>query len=133
MNYTRNGIYTRIAEAIEAAESGVKCYSRYTETVEKFPAAFVYPLSTDEPQRYRTLAGDSEVLSTTFEIQLFSNLTHGAEAQTAKMADAAVDALREMQFRITSARPVINSDPSIYRFIIRATRLIGGADEMPSD
>ena len=133
MNYTRNGIYTRIAEAIEAAESGVKCYSRYTEIVEKFPAAFIYPLSTDEPQRYRTLAGDSEVLSTTFEVQLFSNLTSGAEAQTKRMSDAVLGALRAMHFRITSARPVLNNDPSINRFVIRASRLIGGADEMPSN
>ena len=129
--YTENGIYTRIANAIEAVEASCKCYSRYTETVEKFPAAFIYAIDIVEPQRYRTLAGDGSVWSPTYEIQLFSNLTHGAEAQVAKMAKAAGAALHSMAFRVTSAHHVPNGDPSIYRYVIRANRLIGGGDEMP--
>lgn len=131
--YTENGIYTRIANAIESVAEGCKCYSRYTQTVEKFPAAFIYAIDITEPGRYRTLAGDGSVWSPTYEIQLFSNLTHGAKEQVAVMSQAAGAALHEMDFRITSAHQVPNGDPSIYRYVIRATRLIGGGDEMPSN
>lgn len=129
--YTVNGIYTVIAKAIESVEPTAKCYGRYTETVEKFPAAFIYAVDIAEPTRYRTLAVDSSVWNPTYEIQLFSNLSSGAVMQTQGMADAVFAALRSMAFRVTSAHPVPNGDPSIYRYVIRATRLIGGADEMP--
>lgn len=131
--YTENGIYTRIVDAIEGVEPTCRCYSRYTETVEKFPAAFVYAMDVTEPQRYRTLAGDGSVWQPTYEIQLFSNLNHGAKEQIAAMKNAAIGALHTMYFRVTSARPVPNGDPSVYRYVIRASRTIGAGDEMPSD
>lgn len=131
--YTVNSIYDALATALETAVPTVKCYSRYTEKLEQFPTAMIYTLDITEPQKYRTLADDSSVWHPTFEVQLFSNIRNGARAQIAEMEHAVIDALHAMSFRILSDRPVPGSDPSIYRQVIRADRLIGAADEMPDE
>ena len=130
--YTVNAIYDALATALESAEPTVRCYSRYTEKLEHFPAAMIYTLDITEPTKYRDLADDSTVWRPTFEVQLFSNIRNGARAQIADMEAAVLAAFREMHFRIISNRPVPGSDPSIYRQVIRADRLIGAADELPA-
>lgn len=132
-NYTPNSIYDYLATALEDVEPTIKCYSRYTERLESFPAAMIYLLDITEPERYRTLADDSSVWRPTVEIQLFSNIRNGSSIQLGSMVDAVLIALRDMNFRILSIRPVPGSDPNIDRRVIRAERYIGGADEMPSD
>lgn len=133
MNYSVNAIYDAIANGINDRVPNCKCYSRYTERIESFPAAFIYPLDITEPQRYRTLAGDSHAFRWTFEIQLFSNVRNGAKAEVEEMLNGAADAFRPMNFRTVSAREVPGSTNDIYRYVVRIDRLIGEADEMPSD
>ena len=130
--YSAGEVYTRIVTAMEAAVSGVACYSRYTEKVESFPAAFIYCVDMPEPSSSRTLAGDSCVWEPTVEVQLFSNKTSGARAEAKLLANAAIGVLKGLHFRIGSLREIPNGDPSIYRLVFRATRIIGAGDEMPS-
>lgn len=132
-NYSENAIYDAIADGINARVPSCKCYSRYTERIERFPAAFIYPLDVTEPQRSRTLAGDSLAFRWTFEIQLFSNSRNGAKAEVEEMKAGAADAFRPMHFRIVSARQIPGGTNDIYRYVIRIDRIIGEADEMPSD
>lgn len=132
-NYSENAIYNAIADGINDRVPACKCYSRYTERIESFPAAFIYPLDITEPQRYRTLAGDSLAFRWTFEIQLFSNTRNGAKAEIEEMKAGAADAFRPMNFRIVSARYIPGGTNDIYRYVIRIDRIIGEADEMPTD
>lgn len=131
-NYSENAIYNAIADGINERVPNCKCYSRYTERIESFPAAFIYPLDITEPQRYRTLAGDSRAFRWTFEIQLFSNIRNGAKAEVYEMLNGAADAFHPMHFRIVSARHIPGDTNDIYRYVVRIDRIIGEADEMPT-
>lgn len=132
MRYTNNAIFTRVREAVKAEYANANCVQTYTATPSKFPTVFARELGHFTPQETSTLSNQQDIYETTWEIQVFSNLTTGAKEQAYAIMALCKGAMRGLYFVETFEQPIDQQDKSIYCLVARFRRIIGSGEDMPT-
>ena len=123
-------IFNFIEGQVNLTTRPVFCASRLETIPSSFPACYVFELSRYDRGAINLTRTD-RMKFVTWEAQIFSNLTVGAEDEAYSIMTDLDDAMAHLGFTQTYCEPIANIDPSIYRLVGRWTRLIGDGDSFP--
>ena len=132
MIYTSNAIYTAIRAAVLNTISTANVTQTYSPTPSKFPTVFAREIGHFTPAQTQTLTNQQDVYETTWEVQIFSNLTSGAKEQAYKLMAAVKTALRGLYFIEVSENPIDTANEKYYTLVARFRRVIGSGEEFPT-
>ena len=130
--YTRNAIYSKVANDVTTAHSGAYVTSTYNQTPPPLPCVFCREVGHYTPTEAVNLAYNEDIYRCAFEVQIFSNAAGGAQTEAYNILATVKSAFREMCFIETMESPVDNADENIYRLTARFERVICGGDGMPT-
>ena len=132
MIYTQNAIFTVIRTAVLNTISTANVTQTYSATPSKFPTVFAREIGHFTPAQTQTLTNQQDVYETTWEVQIFSNLTSGAKEQAYKLMTAVKNALRGLYFIEVSENPIDTANAKYYTLIARFRRVIGSGENSPT-
>ena len=133
MIYTQNAIYTVIRTAVLNTISTANVTQTYSATPSKFPTVFAREIGHFTPVQTQTLTNQQDVYETTWEVQIFTNLTSGAKEQAYKLMNTVKNALRGLYFIEVSENPIDTANAKYYTLIARFRRIIGSGEELPTN
>ena len=125
MKYTRNAVYTRVVNAIQAQYPKAYCTSRYVAKPSTFPACYIHEIDFTQLD-FKDVQWESS-----FEIQVVSTKANTAASEAYAIMDIAKAAFSELYYREFSETTLDSGDK--FTVIGRFRRRIGGGDEMPSN
>jgi len=129
--YTQNAIYTVIRTAVLASVPTANVTQTFSATPSKFPTVFAREIGHFTPQPTQTLTNAQDVYETTWEVQIFSNLTSGSKEQAYNLMSIVKNALKGLYFIEVSENPIDNANAKYYTLIARFRRVIGSGEEFP--
>ena len=130
MNYSRNAIYTRVANAIKAGYPNAYCTSRMVASPAKFPAILIHEIDRNRPIQNTQLDFQDVQYESVFEIQVVSNKHNTAATEAYSIMDLAKAAMSGLYYREFSETNIDRSDT--FTIVGRFRRVIGGGDTMPT-
>ena len=133
MIYTQNAIFTVIRTAVLNTISTANVTQTYSATPSKFPTVFAREIGHFTPSQTQTLTNQQDVYETTWEVQIFSNITSGAKKQAYKLMSIVKNALRGLYFIEVSENPIDVSNDKYFTLIARFRRVIGSGEEFPTN
>ena len=131
MIYTQNAIFTVIRTAVLNTISTANVTQTYSATPSKFPTVFAREIGHFTPAQTQTLTNQQDVYETTWEVQIFSNLTSGSKEQAYNLMSIVKNALKGLYFIEVSENPIDNANAKYYTLIARFRRVIGSGEEFP--
>ena len=131
MNYSRNAIYTRVANAIKADYPDAYTTSRMVASPAKFPAILIHEIDRNRPIQNTQLDFQDVQYESVFEIQVVSNKANTAATEAYSIMDLAKAAMSELYYREFSETNIDRSDT--FTIVGRFRRVIGGGDTMPTN
>lgn len=131
MNYSRNAIYTRVANAIKADYPDAYTTSRMVASPAKFPAILIHEIDRNRPIQNTQLDFQDVQYESVFEIQVVSNKANTAATEAYSIMDLAKAAMSELYYREFSETNIDRSDT--FTIVGRFRRVIGGGDTMPNN
>ena len=129
MNYTRNAVYDRVHEAIEAAFPEAYITSRYVAKPASFPACYIHEIDRNRPLGNTQLDFEDVQWESVFEIQVASAKANTAANEAYGIMEAARKAMNDLYYREFSETNIDKGDR--FTIIGRFRRIIGGGDTMP--
>ena len=130
MNYSRNAIYTRVANAIKADYPDAYTTSRMVASPAKFPAILIHEIDRNRPIQNTQLDFQDVQYESVFEIQVVSNKANTAATEAYAIMELAKAAMSGLYYREFSETNIDRSDT--FTIIGRFRRIIGGGDTMPN-
>lgn len=130
MNYNRNAIYTRVANAIKAGYPDAYCTSRMVASPAKFPAILIHEIDRNRPIRNVQLDFQDVQYESVYEIQVVSNKANTAATEAYAIMELARAAMSGLYYREFSETNIDRSDT--FTIVGRFRRVIGGGDTMPN-
>jgi len=130
--YTNNAIYTVVRNAVKAQYSGANVTQTYAPTPSQFPTVFVREIGRLTPPQTAVLSNVQDISETTWEAQVFTNLTSGAKEQAHSIIALVKSAFRSLYFVETFESPLDQTDKSIYCLVARFRRIVGSGEDMPT-
>lgn len=131
MTYSRNAIYTRIANAIKTVFPNAYCTSRMVASPAKFPACLIHEIDNSRPLQNTQLDFEDVQYESVFEIQVVSNKANTAASEAYDIMAFADAAFNGLYYRRFSQTNIDRSDT--FTIIARYRRVIGGGDTMPTN
>lgn len=131
MNYSRNAIYTRVANAIKADYPDAYTTSRMVASPAKFPAILIHEIDRNRPIQNTQLDFQDVQYESVFEIQVVSNKHNTAATEAYSIMDLAKAAMSGLYYREFSETNIDRSDT--FTIVGRFRRIIGGGDTMPNN
>ena len=130
MKYSRNAIYTRVANAIKADYPDAYTTSRMVASPAKFPAILIHEIDRNRPIQNTQLDFEDVQYESVFEIQVVSNKANTAATEAYSIMDLAKAAMSGLYYREFSETNIDRSDT--FTIVGRFRRVIGGGDTMPT-
>ena len=131
MNYSRNAIYTRVANAIKADYPDAYTTSRMVASPAQFPAILIHEIDRNRPIQNTQLDFEDVQYESVFEIQVVSNKANTAATEAYSIMDLAKAAMSGLYYREFSETNIDRSDT--FTIVGRFRRVIGGGDTMPNN
>ena len=131
MKYSRNAIYTRIANAIKAEYSNAYCTSRMVASPAKFPAILIHEIDNIRPIQNIQLDFQDVQYESVYEIQVVSNKANTAASEAYDIMAIADAVLSGLYYRRFSQTNIDRADT--FTLVGRYRRVIGGGDTMPTN
>ena len=131
MNYSRNAIFTRVANAIKTEYPQAYCTSRYVAKPSTFPACYIHEIDNTRPIQNTQLDFQDVQCESVYEIQVVSNKKNTAASEAYAIMDTAKAAMSNLYFREFSETNIDTGDT--FTLIGRFRRRIGGGDTMPTN
>lgn len=132
MTYTRNAVYDRIEDRLEEEYPDIYVSSAYEPVPASFPAAFVRETGYFSNDRNISMSGLQNVWTSTFEVQIQSNLADGAAQEVFDIWETVHEEFVGLFYVLVNKLIVDNGATSgIFRMVATYRRITGAADEMP--
>lgn len=131
MKYSRNAIYTRIANAIKAEFPNAYCTSRMVASPAKFPAILIHEIDNIRPIQNIQLDFQDVQYESVYEIQVVSNKANTAASEAYDIMAIADAVLSGLYYRRFSQTNIDRADT--FTLVGRYRRVIGGGDTMPTN
>ena len=126
-NFTFNGLYTRIRNAVKTADSSVYVTARLVDMPSEFPCVYVSCLEKNRVDAALTLNDTDHAWEEDIQVNVFVNTKTALKDANAIM-DVVKGVMRGLHYRQYSEIPIDNVDT--YVLIDRFRRVIGGSDLM---
>lgn len=130
MNYSRNAIFTRVANAIKTEYPQAYCTSRYVAKPSTFPACYIHEIDNNRPIQNTQLDFQDVQCESVFEIQVVSNKANTAASEAYDIMALADAAFSGLYYRRFSQTNIDRGDT--FTLIGRYRRVIGGGDTIPN-
>lgn len=130
MKYSRNAIYTRIANAIKDEFPNAYCTSRMVASPAKFPAILIHEIDNSRPIQNTQLDFQDVQYESVYEIQVVSNKANTAASEAYDIMSIADAVLSGLYYRRFAQTNIDRADT--FTLIGRYRRVIGGGDTMPN-
>ena len=130
---SRVDIYDYVEQRVNTENRPVYCSSRLETVPEFFPACYIVETQSNSQAMDYTLDFTDEQVRKDFEVQVFSAKQNGALAETESIMADVRTAMRELYFIENFVGRIENADPTVMRMVGRFHRVIGGADQMPTE
>lgn len=130
MTYSRNAVYTRIADAIRAEYPNAYCTSRRVAKPSTFPAILIHEIDRNRPVQNIQLDFEDVQWESVFEVQVVSNKHNTAATEAYSIMELARAAFNNLYYREFSETNIDNGDT--FTIVGRFRRVIGGGDTMPT-
>lgn len=127
--YSRNAIYTRVANAIRAEFPTAYCTSRLVAKPSSFPACLIHEINRSRPVQYTQIDFQDNQWESSYEIQVVSAQANTASTEAYNIMNVARQAFSDLYYREFSETNIDNGDT--FTVIGRFRRVIGGGDTMP--
>lgn len=127
---SNNAIFTVIRTAVLATVPSANVTQTYAATPAKFPTVFAREIGRFTPQTAQTMTNAQDVYETTWEVQIFSNLTSGAKEQAYSLMSIVKNALGGMYFIETMENPIDRQDNKYYTLVARFRRIVGDGNAL---
>ena len=128
MNYSRNAIFTRVANAIKTEYPQAYCTSRYVAKPSTFPACYIHEIDNNRPIQNTQLDFQDVQCESVFEIQVVSNKANTAASEAYDIMALADAAFSGLYYRRFSQTNIDRGDT--FTLIGRYRRVIGGGDKI---
>lgn len=128
MNYSRNAIFTRVANAIKTEYPQAYCTSRYVAKPSTFPACYIHEIDNNRPIQNTQLDFQDVQCESVFEIQVVSNKANTAASEAYDIMALADAAFSGLYYRRFSQTNIDRGDT--FTLIGRYRRIIGGGDKI---
>lgn len=131
---TRNEVFTRIATKLREKYGKQNIYIVGERVYEpsKFPCVWLVEIDSAPVEAYTDLSLSDSQRRSTFEVQVFSNLSVGATEQASEICDEVGEQFRQIGYLCNMSQPYDNGyDANIKRHVARFTRVLGGGDKLP--
>lgn len=126
MTYTRDYVYSTVADAVLAAFPNARCTGRFTPTPAVLPNVYIYELDRSHTLSGMNLQGTDVQWESTFEVQI----TAPNSTIAYSIMDAVTESFRGMYYRLRSEYE--NDDGQKFYLIGQFHRFVGGGDEVPT-
>lgn len=130
---SRIDVYDYIETAVNTVSRPVYCEARLEVVPESFPACYITEINNPSDPQYYTLGFTDEQVRRDFEVHVFSNLVDGALIEAESIMDDVRAAFRRLYFIENFVGQSDNIDPTVVHIVGRFHRIIGGADQMPTE
>lgn len=130
---SRVDIYDYVEQRVNTENRPVYCSARLETVPESFPACYIVETQSNSQAMGYTLDFTDEQVRKDFEVQVFSAKQNGALAEIESIMADVRTAFRELYFIENFVGRVENADPTVMRTVGRFHRVIGGADQMPTE
>lgn len=130
MIYSRNAIFTRVANAIKTEYPQAYCTSRYVAKPSTFPACYIHEIDNNRPIQNTQLDFQDVQCESVFEIQVVSNKANTAASEAYDIMALADAAFSGLYYRRFSQTNIDRGDT--FTLIGRYRRVIGGGDTIPN-
>ena len=130
MEYSRNAVYSRVANAITSQFEDAYCTSRYEPKLSEFPSCYIHEIDNSRPIEYTQLDFDDVQWESAFEIQVTSTKANTASTEAYAIMKIADDAFNKLYYRRFSQTSLDLGDR--FTIIGRYRRHVGGGDVMPN-
>ena len=130
MTYSRNAVYTRVADAIRAEYPNAYCTSRRVAKPSTFPAILIHEIDRNRPAQNVQLDFEDVQWESVFEVQVVSNKHNTAATEAYSIMELVRAAFSNLFYREFSETNIDASDT--FTIIARFRRTIGGGDTMPT-
>lgn len=130
MRYSRNAIFTQIANAIKTEYPQAYCTSRYVAKPSTFPACYIHEIDNARPIQNTQLDFQDVQCESVFEIQVVSNKANTAASEAYNIMTLADTAFSGLYYRRFSQTNIDRGDT--FTLIGRYRRIIGGGDKIPN-
>ena len=131
MKYSRNAVYTRVANAIKAQYPNAFCTSRYVAKPSSFPTCYIHEIDNSRPRQHTQLDFQDVQWESVFEIQVVSAQANTAASEAYAIFAVAESSFSELYYRKFSTATQDTGDK--FTIIGRFRHTVGGGDEMPSN
>lgn len=128
MIYSRNAIFTRVANAIKTEYPQAYCTSRYVAKPSTFPACYIHEIDNNRPIQNTQLDFQDVQCESVFEIQVVSNKANTAASEAYDIMALADAAFSGLYYRRFSQTNIDRGDT--FTLIGRYRRVIGGGDKI---
>ena len=131
MNYTRNAVYTKVVNAVNAQYADAYCTSRYVAKPSTFPACYIHEIDNYRPLEATQLDFQDVQCESVFEAQVVSTKANTAASEAYSIMSIIKAAFSDMYYREFSETSIDTGDR--FTVIARFRRKIGGGDVMSDD
>lgn len=128
--YSRNAIYTRLRNALTAANPSIYCTSKYVAKPASFPAAYIHEIDRSRPIQYTQLDFQDNQYESVYEIQVSSAKANTAMTEAYDLMAVVRETMSALYYREFTETNVDGGTQ--FTVIGRFRRVIGGGDTMPN-
>lgn len=108
-----NEVYTRVAQILRTAHSGINVTGDYANVPSSFPHVSIVQ---SDSLTVKGFTDEEEMIQVVFDVDIYSNAKTGKKTEAKKISKTVSDAFFSMNFRRLHLMPVPNrDDPTIYR------------------
>lgn len=130
MQYTRNGVYTKVREAIVQQFPNTYVTSRHVAKPAEFPAVLIHEIDRNRLIQNVQLDFQDVQWESVFEVQVVSAHGNTASTEAYSVIDIVRQSMSSLYYREFSETNIDNGDT--FTIIGRFRRIIGGGDQMPN-
>lgn len=115
-----NEVYEKVSTALRNKYSSIYVIgASITDTPPKFPAVSIRQVNNRINSNYSTFDKTENVVVEHYQVEVYSNLETGKEAQALEVTEAISDVMCELGYIRTFCEPVANMDTTLARRISR--------------
>lgn len=120
-----NEVFNRVAQALRNEFTGIQVYGERVATMSKFPAVILIEDDNSRPEGTMSLSNDTPLSAQLmYTAEIYSNKSTGKKTECKNIRDVVAREMNAMGFDQTYSNPTDNVDRTIFRYILRFTKLI---------
>lgn len=131
--YTRNAVYNYVYDKVIEAFPNAYISGMYEPVVPSFPAVFIREIGNYSNNENVSFSGSQGVWTSTFEVQIQSNKADAPMSEVYEIFNVVKEAFSSIFYIHINTNNIGTYDNEKYRIVASFRRVIGKADEMPSN